>query len=122
MVWIADSGQLGMYHAMQRVMNEAYEEKGKAMSNADRPIIVVGDRTDHGGVVLTGAYDTQIDGKPVARVGDLVSCPRKGHGGTTVIVTGAAMMNIEGRQVARHGDKTQCGATLLSSQVRSTSL
>ncbi|KAF1022026.1 MAG: putative deoxyribonuclease RhsB [Paracidovorax wautersii] len=82
-----------------------------------RPLIVVGDKTDHGGVVLTGSASTLIDGKPVACVGDTVSCPQRGHGGTTVIVTGSAGMEIDGRMAARHGDKTACGATLLSSQV-----
>jgi uncharacterized Zn-binding protein involved in type VI secretion len=86
----------------------------------NKPLIVVGDKTDHGGVVLTGSSITLIDGKPVACVGDTVSCPRKGHGGTTVIATGSSGMAIDSRMVARHGDKTACGATLLSSQIEST--
>jgi uncharacterized Zn-binding protein involved in type VI secretion len=49
-------------------------------------------------------------------VGDKVTCPQQGHGGTTVIVTGDPNVIIDGRQAARHGDKTACGATLLSSQ------
>lgn len=88
----------------------------------DKPLIVVGDKTDHGGVVLTGSTTTRIDGKPVACVGDMVSCPKKGHGGTTVIVTGSAGMDVDGRRAARHGDKTACGATLLSSQIASSSV
>lgn len=88
----------------------------------DRPLIVVGDKTDHGGVVLTGSPTTKIDGKPVARIGDTVSCPQKGHGGTTTIVTGSSNMDLDGRKAARHGDKTACGATLLSSQISSTSV
>ena len=87
-----------------------------------RPLIVVGDKTDHGGVVLTGSAVTLIDGKPVACVGDTVSCPLAGHGGTTVIVTGSSGMVIDGRMVARHGDKTACGATLLSSQVETSNV
>ncbi|WP_370681860.1 PAAR domain-containing protein [Comamonas sp. GB3 AK4-5] len=84
------------------------------------PLIVVGDKTDHGGVVLTGSSVTLVDGKPVACVGDSVSCPRKGHGSTTVIATGSSGMAVDGRMVARHGDKTACGATLLSSQVETS--
>ena len=85
-----------------------------------KPLIIVGDPTDHGGVVLAGSAVTLVDGKPVACVGDGVSCPQRGHGGTTVIATGSSGMVIDGRMVARHGDKTACGATLLSSQVEAS--
>lgn len=82
-----------------------------------RPIIVVGDRTDHGGVVISGSPFTDIDGKQIARIGDRVTCPKKGHGSVTTIVTGDNTAIIDGQPVARHGDKTACGATLLSSQI-----
>lgn len=82
-----------------------------------RPIIVVGDRTSHGGVVISGSPFTDIDGKAIARIGDKVTCPQKGHGSVTVIVTGDMTDSIDGSPVARHGDKTACGATLISSQL-----
>lgn len=81
-----------------------------------RPFILLGDKTDHGGVVITASGNTSTNGKGIACVGDRVTCPRSGHGGTTVIVTGDPNVIIEGRAAARHGDKTACGATLLSSQ------
>ncbi len=84
-----------------------------------RPFIVIGDRTDHGGVVVGASGTTETHGKRIARVGDQVTCPKKGHG-TTVIVSGDSTMLDEGRPVARHGDKTACGATLISSQFVST--
>lgn len=82
-----------------------------------RPVIVVGDRTSHGGVVITGSPFTDVDGKAVARIGDKVTCPQKGHGSVTTIVTGDLTAIIDGQPVARHGDKTACGATLISSQI-----
>lgn len=82
-----------------------------------RPFIVIGDRTDHGGVVIGSTVTTDSHGKRLARVGDQVTCPKKGHGGTTVIVTGDPTMIVDGAPVARHGDKCACGATLISSQV-----
>lgn len=85
-----------------------------------RPIIVVGDATDHGGKVIQGAPTATINGIPIARLGDAVTCPKKGHG-TTVIATGDANMLVDGKPVARHGDKTACGATLLASQSLTTS-
>lgn len=81
-----------------------------------RPFIVIGDRTDHGGVVIGSTMTTDTHGKRLARVGDQVTCPKKGHG-TTVIVTGDPTMIVDGAPVARHGDKCACGATLISSQV-----
>ncbi len=85
-----------------------------------KPFIVIGDKTDHGGVVVAGSAATTIDGKPIARVGDQVTCPRRGHGSTTVIASGDPTCIVDGQPAARHGDKTACGATLLSSQVRAT--
>lgn len=79
-----------------------------------RPFIVIGDRTDHGGVVIGSTMTTDTHGKRLARVGDQVTCPKKGHG-TTVIVTGDLTMVVDGAPVARHGDKCACGATLISS-------
>lgn len=84
-----------------------------------RPFIVIGDRTDHGGMVVGSTLTTDTHGKRLARVGDQVTCPKKGHG-TTLIVTGDLTMIVDGAPVARHGDKCACGATLISSQVVST--
>lgn len=84
-----------------------------------RPFIVIGDQTDHGGVVVGSTMTTDTHGKRLARVGDQVTCPKRGHG-TTVIVTGDPTMIVDGAPVARHGDKCACGATLISSQFVST--
>ncbi|MEH3087672.1 MAG: PAAR domain-containing protein [Xylophilus ampelinus] len=86
-----------------------------------RPFIVVGDRTDHGGTVISGSPVTDAAGKSIARVGDRVTCPRRGHGGITVIASGDPSCVIDGRPAARHGDRTACGATLIASQVVSSS-
>lgn len=84
-----------------------------------RPFIVLGDTTDHGGVVVGASQVSLTHGNPIARVGDQVTCPYRGHG-TTVIVTGDPTMIIDGSPAARHGDKCACGATLISSQFVST--
>ncbi|MEW6099923.1 MAG: PAAR domain-containing protein [Pseudomonadota bacterium] len=85
-----------------------------------RPFIVLGDRTDHGGMVIEASPTTDTGGKRIARVGDKVTCPKKGHGRTTVIVSGDPTMLIDGKPAARHGDKCACGATLIASQAVST--
>lgn len=78
-----------------------------------RPIIVIGDRIDHGGSVVSGTPTSDIAGTPIARVGDSVVCQR--HGPTT-IASGDSTLIVDGQPVARHGDRTACGGTLLSSQ------
>jgi uncharacterized Zn-binding protein involved in type VI secretion len=85
-----------------------------------RPFIVLGDKTDHGGEVVEASGVSDSGGRRIARVGDKVTCPKKGHRGTTVIVSGDTTMLIDGQPAARHGDKTACGATLISSQSVST--
>lgn len=80
-----------------------------------RPFIVLGDATDHGGKVIEASGVSDVHGARIARVGDRVTCPKRGHG-TTVIATGDATMVIDGQPAARHGDKTACGATLIASQ------
>lgn len=85
-----------------------------------KPFIRVGDKTSHGGVVVQGSAESDVDGIPIARIGDKVTCPQKGHGGTTVIATGDPTCVVDGQPAARHGDKTACGAVLISSQATST--
>lgn len=84
-----------------------------------RPFIVLGDKTDHGGEVIEASGVSDTHGKRLARVGDKVTCPKKGHG-TGTIVTGDNTMIIDGKAAARHGDQTSCGAKLISSQSVST--
>jgi uncharacterized Zn-binding protein involved in type VI secretion len=85
-----------------------------------RPFIVLGDKTSHGGVVISASESTGSNGKGIARIGDKVTCPKKGHGGVTVIVTGDPTMMIDGQPAARHGDLTACGASLIASQSMTT--
>ena len=79
-----------------------------------RKIIVVGDVTDHGGKVIEGSPTQRISGKPIARLGDKVDCPRKGHG-VNAIVEGDPSYLINGIPVALEGHKTECGCSLIGS-------
>jgi uncharacterized Zn-binding protein involved in type VI secretion len=82
------------------------------------PFIVLGDTTSHGGIVIEGDPFFDTDGKPIALVGHLVTCP-KCKSGPFPIISGAPDMICNGRAVARHGDKTACGAMLISGQMQS---
>lgn len=77
--------------------------------------IVLGDRTSHGGTVIEASGHTSTGDLAVARLGDKVSCPKKGHG-TCPIISGDPTVIIDGKPVARAGDKTACGAVLIASQ------
>ena len=78
------------------------------------PIVRLGDKTTHGGVVISASATHTIRGIGVARVGDKVTCPKAGHGDNQ-IVEGAPTFTIGGRQVALHGHRCSCGCALISS-------
>lgn len=79
-----------------------------------RGIARVGDTSDHGGTILTGAASVLVNGARVARIGDLHSCPRKGHGTTAIVATPLTTVTAEGAQVACVGAVTGCGATIVT--------
>lgn len=81
-----------------------------------KPFILIGDSTNHGGKVIAGSPQSTIEGKPIARVGDQVTCPQKDHGGVTTIISGDPTCLIDGKPAARDGDMTACGAKLIASQ------
>lgn len=73
-----------------------------------------GDKTTHGGSVQTCSETMIIGGIGVARKGDKVSCPKPGHG-TTTIIEGNPEFLDHGVPVAFHGHKCGCGCSLISS-------
>lgn len=78
-----------------------------------------GDSTSHGGTVQTGTVPFLVDGKKIALVGTMVSCPK--CGGVFPIVTSKNPgMNFFGKQAAFEGDETACGATLIPSQTQAS--
>lgn len=75
--------------------------------------IVLGDRTSHGGAVISADPTWTIDGQPVARVGDKASCPRCKR--TVTIVTSRFSTMIDmGQPAAFDQDRTDCGALVYS--------
>nr|WP_300308141.1 PAAR domain-containing protein [Halomonas sp.] len=84
-------------------------------------VILVGDATTHGGRVISGQPNYQVNGKAVAVVGDMVSCPKKGHG-VCPIIEGHPTITVNGKAVAFHGCHTGCGAQLISSSANMHSL
>ncbi|OOF55443.1 PAAR domain-containing protein [Rodentibacter myodis] len=79
-----------------------------------RRVIVIGDKTSHGGTVLQGSHSMTAGGKNIALQGDLTACPK--CKGNFPIAEGSSKMSAHGRGVALEGMKTACGAELLASQ------
>jgi uncharacterized Zn-binding protein involved in type VI secretion len=75
--------------------------------------IVLGDRTSHGGVVITGDPTWTIDGQPVARVGDKVTCPRCKRTSTIASSRFSTVIDL-GKPAAFDQDHTDCGAVIYS--------
>ncbi|HRN62852.1 MAG TPA: PAAR domain-containing protein, partial [Luteimonas sp.] len=92
-------------------VNGSHDVQGAHMV---RKIIVVGDTTTGGGRVETGTPFTDIDGMPVARLGDRVSCPK--HKGVFPIASGDITLVVDGQPVARERDAVACGCTLVSAR------
>lgn len=82
-------------------------------------IIVVGDKTDHGGTVINGSPEHDIGGKPIARLGDEVDCPdRYPDGrphGINKIITAHHAVSVGGIPVAVENCVTECGCKLIGS-------
>ncbi|MCO6546534.1 MAG: PAAR domain-containing protein [Gilliamella sp.] len=76
-------------------------------------VVRLGDPTTHGGSVISASSKTIIEGKPVALIGDLVSCPKKDHG-INKIIEGAKMGFSDGKLVVIDQCLCECGCKVLS--------
>jgi len=76
-------------------------------------VVRLGDKTSHGGKVISGQPTFKVLGKPVAVEGDLTTCPQ--CKGTFPIQPSGSERHHNGRAVAYNGDKAACGAALISS-------
>jgi uncharacterized Zn-binding protein involved in type VI secretion len=76
--------------------------------------VLLGDKTTHGGEVISASSTTIVQGKPVALVGDLVICPIPGHG-VNAIVEGCEDWSENGRALVVNGCRSVCGCQMISS-------
>ena len=83
------------------------------MKHKGKGVIRLGDKTSHGGHVLTAASGTVVSGKPAALAGDMTFCPK--CKGQFPIESGASGNTHAGQEYAYDGDSTACGAKLASS-------
>ena len=78
-----------------------------------KDIILLGDLTTQDGVVLEALANTDLNCKPIAGVGHMVSCPL--CKGIFPIAEGSASYSVDGIAVALDGMKTACGVALIAS-------
>jgi uncharacterized Zn-binding protein involved in type VI secretion len=83
------------------------------MKHTGRSVIRIGDKTDHGGSVLSASSGTVVMGKPAALEGDMTLCPK--CKGTFPIKPDGEGAKHEGEAYAYQDDTTACGAKLISS-------
>ena len=76
--------------------------------------VLLGDKTTHGGLVLSASSTMIVNGKKVALIGDKVSCPKQGHGVNTII-EGSPEWSSDGKAIAVDGCRCECGCQLISS-------
>lgn len=77
-----------------------------------RGFVLLGDITTHGGEVISACSTHVVNGRPVALVGDLVSCPAHG---VNSIVEGCADWFESGRALVVNGCRCLCGCLVISS-------
>ena len=89
------------------------------MKHEGRGVIRIGDKTTHGGEVISASSGTVVMGKLAALDGDMSFCPL--CKGKYVLRTDGGGARHEGKSYAYHDDLTECGAVLISSIVFSNS-
>ena len=65
-------------------------------------VIVLGDSTTHGGKVVSAQSNYLLEGKQMAVVGDMVTCPKDGHS-TCSIIEGHPTISLNGKPVVPYG-------------------
>lgn len=76
--------------------------------------VLLGDKTTHGGSVISASSTMIVNGKPVALIGDKVSCPVPFHG-VNPIVEGSPEWLSDGKAIVVDGCICQCGCQVISS-------
>lgn len=76
--------------------------------------VLLGDKTTHGGDVISASSTMIVNGKKVALIGDKISCPKERHGINTII-EGSPDWISDGKAVVVDGCRCECGCQVISS-------
>lgn len=121
-VWAEDSlDKRSATEAMRKwkaVVMSGRVERVEEVNRRGEGIIRIGDRTNHGGEVVSVSSNHEVQGFLMAMEGDLVNCPIcKGIFAITSQPYGRYLTH-DGKLIAYAGDRTSCGAKLISSILR----
>lgn len=83
------------------------------MKHEGRAVIRLGDKTDHGGVVISASSGTRVMGRDAALSDDMTFCPK--CKGNFLIKPNGTGARHQGRAYAYANDSTACGAKLIGS-------
>jgi len=75
-------------------------------------VVVLGDKTSHGGMVTSASSTFDIEGKNVALLHDRVSCEK--HGSNRIIEC-EPDYEEQGKGIVTHLCKTECGSVVYAS-------
>ena len=76
--------------------------------------VLLGDKTTHGGDVISASSTMIVNAKKVALIGDKISCPKDGHG-INSIIEGSSEWISDGKAVVVDGCRCECGCQVISS-------
>lgn len=76
--------------------------------------VLLGDKTTHGGEVISASSTMIANDKTVALIGDKVSCPIPGHG-INAIIEGSSEWSSDGKAIVVDGCHCECGCQVISS-------
>ncbi|MCX8649472.1 PAAR domain-containing protein [Gilliamella sp. B2776] len=76
-------------------------------------VVRLGDPTTHGGSVISVSSTMTVEGKLVALIGDLVSCPKKGHGVNKIIESSKTCFS-DGKAIVIDQCLCECGCKVIS--------
>jgi uncharacterized Zn-binding protein involved in type VI secretion len=76
-------------------------------------IALLNSKMTHGAHILRGSPDRQVNGIPIARLGDPVSCPQHGHGSNRIVHV-SYNQQTDSRPPAHVGARASCGAMIIT--------
>lgn len=89
------------------IYSEIYMYKLNMEFHMSKGVVLLGDKTTHGGAVISASSTMIVNGKNVALIGDKISCPIIGHG-INAIIEGSPEWSSDGCHCV-------CGCQVLSS-------
>lgn len=88
-----------------------------------RKVGLLGDSSTHGGTIISSNQDGTVivENKQQCVSGALHSCPLEGHGITAITGNLSVKTRVNGKLLVLHGSTAGCGASIISSAIKTRS-